>query len=425
MAIDFSLSEEQKALQANARSFARKVLSEVKATIAPLSRPEDRFFATQVFYARMAEAGFVHALIPPAYGGSGMAIVDFALAAEELTAVDINVPTTLLGTGLGLEPILGFGTEAQKRLWLGEILAKPAERLAAFAFTEVTGGSNFDCPDPSAGVQTVARLEGAEWVISGQKHYTTNGSGWDGKGAHLITVVCRTDLRLPPRESLAVIVVPGNTAGVEVVSYLDTAGHRAVVSPRIHFNEVRVPAGNILGRPGDGAAICAHAFSWTAALIGAACTGVMRAAFEVALAFAKTDKRSGTVPVIEHQNAGYMLADIKMRLEAARYLTWKACHQLDVSARRSDELAIMTKIYASELCVQVVYDAMRLVGVDSYTELTPLAGLMQDALCFPLYDGGNMGVRRRQLHRLFQTPDYDPMAAAEARFHPQSPGTPE
>lgn len=415
MAIDFSLSKDQMALQAGARAFAAGVLSGVDALIKPIAAPQNRFFATRPIYAKMAEAGFVSALFPKTYGGSGMSTLDFALAAEEMTAVDINVPTTLLGTGLGMEPILGFGNEQQKKKWIGEILENPAERLAAFAFTEVSGGANFDCPDPGAGVKTSARLDGDQWVINGKKHYTTNGCGWDGKGSHLLTVVCRTDLSKPPLESLAVIVVPGATVGVEVTDYLDTAGHRAVVSPRVEFNEVRVPVENILGKPGDGVAICQHAFSWTAALIGAACTGVMRHAFDIALQFAKTDKRSGSVPVIEHQNAGYMLADLKMRIEAARYLTWKACHQLDISERRSDELAIMSKIYASELCVQVVYDAMRLVGVDSYTNLSPLSGLMQDALCFPLYDGGNMGVRRRQLHRKFMRADYDSLASAECR----------
>jgi alkylation response protein AidB-like acyl-CoA dehydrogenase len=415
MAIDFTLTPEQQALQADARGFAAAVLSEVRGLIDPLPRPEDRFFATQPIYAQMAKGGFVHALFPREYGGGGLSALDFAIAAEELTRVDINVPTTLLATGLGMEPILGFGTEEQKRQFVGEILAEPENRLASFAFTEVAGGANFDCPDPAAGVQTSARLEGDEWVINGQKHFTTNGSGWDGNGAHLYTVVCRTDLTKPPAESLAVIVVPGATPGVEVVGYLDTAGHRAVASPRVHFQDVRVPAGNILGKPGDGEAICRRSFSWTAALIGAACVGVMRAAFDEAFEFTRTDKRSGNVPVIEHQNAGYMLADLKMRIEAARYLTWKACHQLDLTERRSDELAIMTKVYCSELAVQVVYDAMRLVGVNSYSDLSPLSGLMQDALCFPLYDGGNMGVRRRQLHTMFKTPGYDPMAAAEAR----------
>jgi alkylation response protein AidB-like acyl-CoA dehydrogenase len=124
------------------------------------------------------------------------------------------------------------------------------------------------------------------------------------------------------------------------------------------------------------------------------------------------------VPIIEYQNAGYMLADLKCRIEAARYLTWKACDQFDKLGTTGQELAIITKIHCSELCVQVVYDAMRLVGVDSYTDLHPLASLMQDALCFPLYDGGNMGVRRRQLHMLFKHPDYDPLAAAEGRAGP-------
>lgn len=162
-------------------------------------------------------------------------------------------------------------------------------------------------------------------------------------------------------------------------------------------------------------AIVENAFSWTAALIGAGCVGVMRGAFDTAYKFARTDKRSGPVPVIEYQNVGFMLADIKMRIEAARYLTWKSCHQLALSKRKSSELAIMTKVYCSEVCVQAVYDSMRVVGVDSYTDMYPLAGLMQDALCFPLYDGGNMGVRHRQLHDMLRSDNYDPMASAEAR----------
>lgn len=416
MAIDFTLSPAQRELQANARAFAARVLSQVEPTIRDLPRPEQRFFAIRPFYAEMAKAGFVHALVPEAYGGSGMSVVDFAIAAEELAAVDVNVPSALLATGLGIEPILRFGSEEQKRGLLAPILANPAEQLAAFAFTEVTGGANFDRPDPSAGVQTIARREGDEWVINGRKHYTTNGCGWDGHNAHLITVVCRTDPSLPPQQSLALIAVPGHTPGIEVSGYLDTAGHRATSSPVMEFRDVRVPVGNLIGRPGDGIAMCRRTFSWTAALIGAACVGVMRAAFDAALAFARSDRRSGAVPIIEHQNVGYMLADIKMRIEAARYLTWKACHDLDASGGQADELAIMTKVYSSELCVQVVYDAMRVVGVDSYTDGHPFTKLMQDALCFPLYDGGNMGVRRRQLHDTLRRPDYDGMAAAQCAW---------
>jgi alkylation response protein AidB-like acyl-CoA dehydrogenase len=415
MAIDFTLSERQRQLQSDARAFARSVLGGVKETIAKIEKPEDRFYATRPFYREMARAGFVKSLIPSQYGGAGLSTVDLALASEELAAVDVNVPTTLLATGLGLQPLIQFGSEGQKREFLSGFVDHGEDRLAAFAFTEVTGGANFDSPDPATGVRTFARRDGDEWVISGHKHYTTNGSGWDGKGAHLYTVICRTDLNKPPQESLAVIAVPGNSEGIRMTAMIDTLGHRAVSSPRIHFDEVRVPAANIIGRPGDGAAIISRSFAWTAALIGAACTGVMRSAFDCALNFAKTDKRSGPVPVIEYQNVGFMLADLKMRIEASRYLTWKACHYLDATGGLGEELAIITKVYCSELAVQVVYDAMRLVGIDSYTDMQPLAGLMRDALAFPLYDGGNMGVRRRQLHAIFRSPGYDPMAAAEGR----------
>lgn len=417
MSIDFSLNEQQRAVRDGARNFSQEILSQVRSTIQPIQKPEDRFFAIRPFYEEMVDAGFLHALIPKAYGGQGISNIEMALAAEEFAVEDVNVPTALLVTRLGLEPILSFGTELQKQKWVQEILEAPKQRLAAFAFSEVDGTANFDCPDPDAGVQTQARREGDEWVITGKKHFITNGCGWDGTGAHLFTVLCRTDMESPSAESLAVIIVPGQTKGIEVRSYLDTMGHRAVSSPRIHFNEVRVPVDNLVGKVGDGKEIVQSSFSWTAAMIGAVCTGIMRAAFDAAIGFAKTDNRSGGVPVIEHQNVGFMLADIKMRIESARYLTWKACHQLDTCKRRinSDELAIMTKIYASELCVQVVYDAMRLVGVNSYTELTPLAELMQDALGFPIYDGGNMGVRRRQIYDKMRQDNYDQMAAADCR----------
>ncbi|GJE28638.1 acyl-CoA dehydrogenase family protein [Methylobacterium organophilum] len=414
MAIDFTLSDTQKALQSGARTFGADVLRRVGPTIAKIAEPDRRFYAIRPFYEAMVEAGFVKALLPEEFGGTNVSTLDFAIAAEELAAVDINTPTALLGTGLGLQPLLRFGTPEQKQRFLPDF-AEDGSRLAALAFTEVTGGSNYNCPDPSAGVQTFAHRDGDSWVITGKKHYTTNGSGWDGSGAHLYSVVCRTDPTLPPNESLAVILVPGDAPGIEVAGILDTMGHRATNSPRMHFNGVRVPASNIIGKPGEGAKIVETAFSWTAALIGSACVGVMRTAFDVALQFAKTDKRSGSVPVIEYQNVGYMLADIKMKIEAARYLTWKACHQFDHSGTKSQELAIITKVYASELCVQAVYDAMRLVGIDSYTDMFPLAGLLQDAICFPLYDGGNMGVRRRQLHTLFRSSGYDPMESAEAR----------
>jgi alkylation response protein AidB-like acyl-CoA dehydrogenase len=255
-------------------------------------------------------------------------------------------------------------------------------------------------------------------IVSGQKHYTTNGTGWDGNGAALYTVVCRTDPSKGASEALTVVVVPGHRPGIEVVDVYDKLGQRGIMTPRVDFNDVDVPLDHMIGQPGDGKRIVSGAFSWTAALIGAACVGTMRAAFDTALAFARREHRLGSEPIIEHQNVGFMLADIKMRIEAARYLTWKACHYLDTTEGRGEELAIITKVYCSELAVQVVYDAMRLVGVESYTLRTPLERLLRDSLVYPLYDGGNMGVRRRQLHDMLREPGYHSMLAAEGSVPP-------
>ncbi|OZC87972.1 acyl-CoA dehydrogenase [Rhodococcus sp. 06-418-5] len=415
MTLSFELSPEQMAVRMQARQVADEILSEVAAVISPLPRPEDRFYALQPVYKQLAGLGFVKGLVPDQYGGAYFDNLTFALAAEELARVDINTPTALLGTGLGLNPIINFGTEEQKNRWL-PLFCDGEPRLAAIAYTEVTGGANYDSEDPTVGIRTFARREGDEWVINGAKHYTTNASGWDGQGADLISVVCRTDPALPPSESLAVIVVEKGTPGVEITDMIDTIGHRATNSPRVEFRDVRVPVGNLIGKPGDGLDIVATAFSWTCSSIAAACVGRMRAAFDYSLQFAKTDHRSGPVPVIEYQNAGYMLVDIKTRIEAVRYFAWKAADHFDRTGGRDRELANEAKIFASETAVQVVYDAMRLVGVDAYTNLTPIAAIMEDVLCFPVYDGGNMGVRRRNVHNLLKADGFDSLAAAENRL---------
>ncbi|MEP7022418.1 MAG: acyl-CoA dehydrogenase family protein [Actinomycetota bacterium] len=421
MAIDFTLTDSQQELQKNAKDFAEGVLRPIAGTIDGAADGWEAFLAGREAYREMAHAGFTKSFIPVEYGGAGFSMLDFALAAEELARVDVSVPTTLLASGLGLQPVIQFGTPEQKERFLRPFTEDTeGDLLASYAFTDVAGGANFDSADPGGGIQTLARRDGNEWVITGQKHYTTNGTGWDKNGCHLYTVVCRTDLGAGADDALAVIAVPGATPGISVVDVYDKIGHRGVVTPRVHFDEVRVPAANLIGEPGKiGKRVVAGAFGWTAALIGAACVGTMRAAFEYALDFARSEKRLGTVPVIEHQNVGFMLADIKMRLEACRYLTWKACHDFEHTGGRAQELAIMTKVYCSEAAVTTVYDCMRVVGIASYTkDLAPLERIMRDAMVFPLYDGGNQGVRRRQLHEMFRQPGYDSMLTARGDIPP-------
>ena len=123
----------------------------------------------------MAHAGFTKSFIPAEYGRAGFPMLDFAIAAEELTRVDVNVPTTLLATGLGLQPVIQYGSPEQKERFLRPFADDPeGDLLASYVFTDVTGGANFDSPDRASGMQTIARRDGDEWVITGEKHYTTN-----------------------------------------------------------------------------------------------------------------------------------------------------------------------------------------------------------------------------------------------------------
>jgi nitroalkane oxidase len=113
----------------------------------------------------------------------------------------------------------------------------------------------------------------------------------------------------------------------------------------------------------------------------------MRVAFDFALSFARNEKRGGVHPIIEHQAVGYALADAKIAIEAARYLSWRACHALDAQSPAADELAIQAKIYGSEAAIRVITDLMRVVGIDSYDHEAPLGRLLQDALALPIFDG--------------------------------------
>jgi alkylation response protein AidB-like acyl-CoA dehydrogenase len=411
MAVDFTLTPEQLVAREQTRRFAREHLSRVEGLIAGLDTPEERLLATRPVYAELVAAGFLRGLIAERDGGTMGSTLDMVVTGEELSTGDVSVTCSLFSTGLGLYPIGIAGTAEQRARFLRPFLAETGAPMAALAFSEAGGSANFD--EPGAGIRTTARRDGDAWVIDGDKAFTTNGWGWEGEGPELFTVACRViDL---PGEPIAVIVVPRPTAGLSFGASLDTIGHRACLSPRVSFRDVRVPVENILGQPGDGPSILDRTFAWSGVGVGMEALCIMDQALDAALAFATTDTRNGSVPVIEHQNAGFMLADIKMRLEASRYLVWKAAQSFDESGGTSLELPNMAKVFASETAVQVVYDAMRLVGVESYATERPFGRLMQDVLALPLYDGGNLGLRRRLLHGLMKREGYDPRGAAENR----------
>jgi butyryl-CoA dehydrogenase len=410
VAIDFRLTARQRELQLRSRKFAREVLSPAVGA-ETLPTPEERFTATRPTYEAMIAAGFLRKCIPVPAGGENAGLTDTAILVEELYAVNASVTLTLIGTVLGLLPILIGGTKQQRDRLLLPFLEQAGAPLAGFCATEPGGSANVASSPPGEGVRTVARFSDDRWIIQGRKSWVSSATGWDRKGADVLSVLCRTDPDAPPERSISVMLVERPASGLIFERAIEAAGHRAHLLPQFRFEGVSVPSGNVLGSVGGGLALTAACFTGAAALVGIFAVALMRAAFEFALGFARTEKRGGVHPIIEHQAVGYALADAKTAIEATRYLCWRACRAVDLQSPGAEELAIEAKVFGSETAVRVLTELMRVVGIESYDHALPLGRLLQDALALPLFGGGNVGVRRRRLHAILQRTDFDPLAA--------------
>jgi alkylation response protein AidB-like acyl-CoA dehydrogenase len=413
--IDFELSPEQRKLQLDARAFAKTHLTDLRSKMVGLDAA-GRFEVTKSAYEAAVKAGYLKLQVPPPLGGTMNSLVDVAIVAEELIAVESSLPLSVLSTGLGLMGLLFFGTPQQYEKFLPKFVNGEGAPLAGLSFSEPDGTANYHNTDPSKGFKTEAKLDGDEWVINGRKIWTPHAAGWGGNMADLLAVAARVDKGKSPQEGLSMFLVPGNTPGVIIEENIEAVGQPGAVCCIVRYENVRVPKENILGEVGMGIMIAETAFTATAGLVGVMAVGVARKAFGIALEFARTQTRGGSVPIIQHQNVATILSDMKAKIEAARYLSWKACWNFDRSMGQSQELSIMNKVFSSELMVGVITDAMRVVGVESYRQHTGLMELLQDAMVYPLFDGGNVGVRRLQLQRILSAEGYDPMAAAEAQF---------
>ncbi len=428
--IDFTLSPTQHQLLDGTRQFAQALLANAREQYDLL--PSDgitRFQSTRPILATATKLGLVKSLVPAELGGTGGTIVDSSLITEELFTIEPSVSLTLLGIGLGLSPVL-LGDFSKREELRSEILAPFLDQgdgtkapLASFVFSEPTGSANYWVTD-SPGIQTTATHDGNtdEWVVNGEKIWATDCCGWDTQGADLQVIVVRNPAITSSNiDSTMLIMLPravvdenrrkGNANCYTIVRHITMPGFTASVGPHIRFSDLRIPSRYILATGAEAVRNVTMTFTATATLVGAMAVGIMRAAFESALQFARTSTAGGKNVVLEHQSPADVLIDIKMRIEACRALTWKAAAALDNRLTGSDELAYETKIYASEAAVKTVAEAMRVVGVRAYdVEEWPFARLMSDAMVLPIFDGGNQGVRRRQIQNIFLGKDYDPWA---------------
>src|SRR3984885_373776 len=281
MAIDFTLTAQQRELQRVCRKFAKEVLGEAKSAEL-LATPDHAFLPPKPTYEAMVAAGHLRKCIPAPAGGDNAGLIDMAILAEEFYSVNASVTLTMLGTVLGLLPILLGGTPDQCKRLLVPFLKTSGAPLAGFCSSEPGGSANAGSPPPGEGVRTTARREGDNWVINGRKKWVSSATGWSREGADVLCVVCRTDPAAPPDAAISIIAVEAPVTGLVFERAIDTIGHRAHLVPQFGLQNVVTPGHNLLGQEGSGLALTAAAFTGTAALVGIFGVALMRTAVVVA-----------------------------------------------------------------------------------------------------------------------------------------------
>jgi acyl-CoA dehydrogenase len=365
--IDFSLSDELLELRGRAKKFAQE-------EILPIAAEYDRKGEVPPGIAEKAKAaGLINTTIPKEYGGMGYGAVQTAIIAEELGAACAGISITILVNGLALTPIQLFGTEEQKDKFLRP--AAEGAKLASFCLTERDAGSD------AGSIRTTALHDGNDYVINGQKCFITSGGL-----AEVMTVFAQTDPGRGPR-GISAIIVPADTPGIQVTKVEDKMGQRASNTVELTFENVRVPQANLLGKPGRGFSIALKTLDFGRSSVAAVSVGVARSALEYAIHYAKTRQQFGA-PILSNQGVSFMLADMSMKVEAARLLTWQAAWLAD-QGRRITAKSAMAKCFASDAAMEVTTNALQIFGGYGYMRDYPIEKLMRDAKLLQIYEGTN------------------------------------
>jgi acyl-CoA dehydrogenase len=366
--IDFSLTEEQKALQKMARDFAQNEM-------APLAAEYDESGEFPWPIIRKAhELGLINITIPEEYGGMGGTAIEDCIIAEEIFAGCAGMGSSMLANNLANMPIILAGTHEQKERFLTPLVDEPM--MAAFCLTEPGAGSDV------ANLRTAIAKDGDDYVLNGTKMFITNGGVAE---QHVVFASFEPGKR--NYRAFCAFVVPRDTLGVSVGKKENKMGHRASNTTEVIFENARVPKENLLGREGEGFKIAMMTLDKARAAIAACSVGIARAAFEAARDYAKERQTFGK-PLAAHQAIQFMLADMVIKIETARLMCWKAAWLADNDLPNNLESSI-AKCYATDMCMDVTTDAVQILGGYGYSKEYPVEKYMRDAKLMQIYEGAN------------------------------------
>jgi len=361
--MDFSLTVEQEMIRNTAKEFAEK-------EIEPLARridKEDRIPKDVI--RKMATKGFYGIPFPVDFGGVGADYISFVLVLEQIAQASAGVAGTIGAQALAEIATYRYGNEKQRQKYLVPLLK--GEKIGCFAFTEAGTGS-----DPKA-ITTKAKLEGNEYILNGSKLLISNSPMAD------IAIIFAKDSERDNRVSA--FIVDARKEGFTIGKREDMLGNRGLEVAEIILNNVRVPKENMLGEGGDGYGILLKTISYGKVGTSAVTLGVMQAALQESMNYAKVRTQKGR-PIVEFQTIQWLLAEMSTKIEAARWLVYRTAFLLSQDANVMKESA-MTKLFVSEAADEVVRNAMQIHGAYGYTKDFKVERLYRDARALGIIEG--------------------------------------
>jgi alkylation response protein AidB-like acyl-CoA dehydrogenase len=357
----FMFSEEENNFRTEIRHFAK---AEIDPVVERIDR-EDNVQLTMSLIRKMGEKKYLSLAFPKEIGGQDKGTIFRMIFGEELSA--IHYPTAVVyGASCNLYgvPIIHFGTREQQKKFLKSIMDGTA--LGAIGITEPTGGS-----DAIGGMRTTAIKKGDKYIINGEKRFITNGSI-----AKYILLYCKTNTEVPPRKGISAIVFPTDTPGFEVVKDFELIGRKGSVNSYLRFNNCEVPAENLIGKENDGVTVMLNGLDAERVFTGSQYLGISRSAFEVATKYSALRRQFGK-EIREFEGISFKIAEMYMKIEAGRLMLLRAARMLDKGLQSTKE-AGAAKCFVSDNAVQIVIDALQVLGGIGYTKEFPLERYLRD-----------------------------------------------
>jgi butyryl-CoA dehydrogenase len=364
--MDFDLSDEQRLIQETARAFT-------DGEIVPRARENDRneHFDTELV-AKLADQGYLGAIVPREYGGAGLDYITYGLIVEEIGRGCSSMRTVVsVQTSLVCSAILRWGTEEHKQELLPRLCS--GEWLGCFGLTEPDTGSD------AANQRTRAKKTESGWVINGAKMWISMGSH-----AKLALIFAQTDPSLGHR-GLACFLVDTDQPGFQPQPIHHKLGLRGSDTAAISLDDVEVPDERMLGQVGDGFKVAMSALDSGRYSVAAGCVGICQASLDASVRYAKERTQFGR-PIAAFQLVQEMLADMALRTEAARMLVWRAGHLKDTGRPSTTETSY-AKLFATESAVHCANTAIQVHGGSGYVDDYPVERYFRDVRVTTLYEG--------------------------------------